>query len=207
MNNRCVLAICLSVMIFGVQANCQNQKKVTPVIEIGAGRSVEANSGYGYCVPGLATELSLGLDIRIDDKWSVMPQIGHNAMFGDALHLFLGYIGEDFDVYSFYNATILGRYWFKDDLAIGVGPAIYLTNGNDTYYIDADPSDPRNGLEKIKPWDFGIRAVLTKDCGKHWRIGALSNVGLRNMLYQYPEVGITGHTHLFSFCFTAGFRF
>ena len=55
---------------------------------------------------------------------------------------------------------------------------------------NADPSDPRGGLVKIKPWDYGLRAALTKDCGKHWRIGAIANVGQRDMLYQYPDVGI-----------------
>lgn len=202
-----ILTTLLSVSIFGLSANAQNEKKVTPVLEIGAGLSVEADSGYGECVKGLATELSFGLDIRLDDNWSVMPQIGHNIMFGDAWYLFRNYIGADYDVFSFFNASVLGRYRFDDGVAVGFGPAIYITEGKAAYYIDADPSDPRDGLVKIKPWDFGLRAALTKDYGKHWRIGALANVGLRDMLYQYPDVGITGHTHLFSFCFTAGFRF
>ena len=201
------ISIVLFAVLCSVTINAQEVKKVTPVLEIGAGLSVEANSGYGECVKGLATEFSFGLDIRLDDKWSVMPQIGHNIMFGDALYLFRGYIGADYDVYSFYNASILGRYKLDNGVAVGFGPAIYITEGKDTYYIDADPSDPREGLVKIKPWDFGLRAALTKDYGKHWRIGALANVGLRDMLYQYPDVGITGHTHLFSLCFTAGFRF
>ncbi len=204
---RIILATILSVTIFGFSANAQNEKKITPVLEIGAGLSLEAKSGYGEYVKGLATELSFGLDIRLDDKWSVMPQIGHNLMIGDAWYLIRGYIGADYDVYSFYNAAVLGRYWFGNRLAIGFGPAVYITGGKYTYYIDADPSDPRSGLVKIKPWDFGLRAAFTKDYGKHWRIGALANVGLRDMLYQYPDVGITGHTHLFSLYFIAGFRF
>lgn len=201
------ISIVLFAVLCSVTINAQEVKKVTPVLEIGAGLSLEANSGYGECVKGLATEFSFGLDIRLDDKWSVMPQIGHNIMFGDAWYLFRGYIGADYDVYSFYNASILGRYKLDNGVAVGFGPAIYITEGKDTYYIDADPSDPREGLVKIKPWDFGLRAALTKDYGKHWRIGALANVGLRDMLYQYPDVGITGHTRLFSLCFTAGFRF
>lgn len=207
MSIRIFLSIFLSITIFGISANAQTEKKITPVLELGAGLSVEADSGYGECVKGLATEFSFGLDIRLDGKWSVMPQIGHNIMFGDAWYLFRGYIGADYDVYSFYNASVLGRFKLDDGVAVGFGPAIYITEGKDTYYIDADPSDPREGLVKIKPWDFGLRAALTKDYGKHWRIGVLANVGLRNMLYQYPDVGITGHTHLFSLCFTAGFRF
>lgn len=201
------ISIVLFAVLCSVTINAQEVKKVTPVLEIGAGLSVEANSGYGECVKGLATEFSFGLDIRLDDKWSVMPQIGHNIMFGDAWYLFRGYIGADYDVYCFYNASILGRYKLDNGVAVGFGPAIYITEGKDTYYIDADPSDPREGLVKIKPWDYGLRVALTKDYGKHWRIGALANVGLRDMLYQYPDVGITGHTRLFSLCFTAGFRF
>ena len=204
---RNIIAALLAVTLSGISANAQNERKVTPVLELGAGLSVEANSGYGECVKGLATEFSFGLDIRLDDKWSVMPQIGHNIMFGDAWYLFRGYIGADYDVFSFYNAAVLGRYRLDDGVAVGFGPAIYITEGKDTYYIDADPSDPREGLVKIKPWDFGLRATLTKDYGKHWRLGALANIGLRNMLCQYPEYRVSGNTHLFSFCLTAGFRF
>ena len=201
------ISVVLFAVLCSVTINAQEVRKVTPVLEIGAGLSVEANSGYGECVKGLATEFSFGLDIRLDDKWSVMPQIGHNIMFGDAWYLFRRYDGFDYDVYSFYNASVLGRYKLDSGVAVGFGPAIYITEMEDAYYIDADFSDPRNSLVKIKPWDFGLRAALTKDYGKHWRIGVLANVGLRNMLYQYPDVGITGHTHLFSLCFTAGFRF
>lgn len=199
--------IIILLLVGTVLSNAQNGKKIIPVLEIGTGLSVEAYSGYGERVNGLATELSFGLEIRLYDKWSVMPQIGHNTMFGDAWHLFRNYVGADFDVYSFYNAAVLGRYKLDDGVAIGFGPAISITEGEPTYYIDADPFDPRAGLVKIKPCDFGLRAALTKDYGEHWRIGALANVGLRNMLYQYPNVGITGHTHLFSLCLTIGFRF
>lgn len=199
------------VIIFAVlcsaSLHAQEGKKVTPVLEIGTGLSVEANSGYGERVKGLATVFNLGLDINLDEKWSVMPQIGHNTMIGDAWYLFRGYIGADYDVFSFFNAAVLGQYKLDDGFAVGFGPAFYITEGKETYYIDADPFDPRNGLVKIKPWDFGLRASLTQDYGKHWRIGALANVGLRDMLNQYPDVGITGHTHLFSICITCGFRF
>ena len=201
------ISVVLLAVLCSVTINAQEARKVTPVLEIGTGLSVEANSGYGECVKGLATELSFGLDIRLDEKWSMMPQIGHNIMFGDAWYLFRGYIGADYDVLSFYNASVLGRYKLDDGVAVGFGPAVFITEGESTYYIDADPSDPRGGLVKIKPWDFGFRAALTNDYGKHWRLGVLANVGLRDMLYQHPDVGITGHTHLFSLCITGGFRF
>ena len=77
------ISIVLFAVLCSVTINAQEVKKVTQVLEIGAGLSVEANSGYGECVMGLATEFSFGLDIRLDDKWYVMPQIGHNIMFRD----------------------------------------------------------------------------------------------------------------------------
>ena len=207
MNSRFLLVTLISVTVFGFSANAQNEKKVTPVLEIGAGLSLEQNSYSGRWIPGLATEFNFGLEIRLDNKWSVMPQIGHNLMYGEVLHAVLGYVGCDFDVYSFYNAAVLGRYRIKDGMAVGFGPAIYITGNNDTYYIDADPSDPLNGRTKIKPLDLCVRTTLTWDLGEHWRIGALANIGLRNMMLQYPDIGVTGHTHLFSLCFIAGYRF
>lgn len=201
------ILIAFFAILCSASLHAQSEKKVTPVLEIGAGLSVKTNSGYGESVNGLATEFTLGLEIRLDDKWSVMPQIGHNLMLNDLKTLFADYIGSDPDYFSFYNAAVLGRYKLEDGVAIGFGPAVYITEDRDTYYIDANPSDPRNGRAKIKPWDFGLRATLTKDCGKHWRIGALANVGLRNMLCQYPDAGVTGSTHLYSLCFTVGFRF
>lgn len=201
-----ILFVLLTVLC-SASLQAQSEKKVTPVLEVGAGLSVKTNSGYGESVNGLATEFTLGLEIRLDDKWSVMPQIGHNLMLNDLKGLFGDYLGGDPDYFSFYNAAVLGRYKLEDGVAIGFGPAFYIIEDKDTYYIDADPSDPRNGRAKLKPWDFGLRATLTKDCGKHWRIGALANVGLRNMLCQYPDAGVTGSTHLYSLCFTVGFRF
>ncbi len=201
------LVVILFAVLCSASVIAQNEKAVVPVLEVGAGLSLEVLSGYGELMPGLATELNFGLEIRVDDKWSVMPQIGHNTMIGAAWYLFLGYVGGDIDVYSFFNTAVLGRYKLDDGLALGFGPAFYITEGEDTYYIDSNPFDPRAGLVKIKPWDFGLRATVTKDYGEHWRIGALANVGLRNMLIQYPDVGISGHTYLFSYCFTAGFRF
>lgn len=203
MNVHYLLTTLISVTVFGIAAAGQNEKKITPVLEIGAGLSAEAASGYGE--RGLATDVSFGLEIYQNEKWSVMPQIGFNTMFD--WDYFRGYVGGDYDTFGFLNASVLGRYRIDDGMAVGFGPAIYHTAWKTNYYIDADPFDPRNELAKIKPWDFGLRASLSQDYGKHWRVGVLANIGLRNMKCQYPEVGITGHTHLFSLNLFAGYRF
>ena len=200
-----ILTVCAIAM--HVPSMAQSVKKLTPVVEMGAGLSIENKSGYGETVYGLATMISVGLDIRVDEKWSIMPSVGHNTMFGDAIQLFSGAIGSDFDVFDFFNAAILGRLHSDGGITIGFGPVAFLRAHHSTYYIDWDPDDPRNGLEKIKPWDLGLRATFDKELSRHWTLGAQFNAGLRNMMIQYPSAGISGTMHLFSLTFTAGYRF
>ena len=182
-------------------------KRCTPVFELGAGLSLESKHGAMDSQSGLATALSFALDVRLNDRWSVMPSIGHNLMLGDFIHMVRGYVGADFDVFAFHNAAVLGRYHLDDGYILSLGPAVHFTEGHEKYYIDANPDDPRNNLEKIKRVDYTVRARIDKEIGLHWQIGAQFNAGLRNMMIQYPEIPLTGDIHLFSLCLIAGLRF
>lgn len=194
------------LFLFAGLAGAQ-EKKVTPIFEIGAGASLETRNGYGETVGGLATELSLGLDVLFSEKWSVMPSVGHNAMIGGGFGAFVRRVGADADFHDFINAACLFRYHDARGMTIGFGPAVHVKYHEDTYYIDADPSDHRNGKEKLKPFDIALRTSITEDVGKHWLFGVRADLGLRNMLMQYPDLGISGHDHLLSLYLVAGLRF
>lgn len=203
-----VLACLLATALF---ADAQTeQKKVRPFIELGAGLSYVTNNGYDESVTGMGLSLSGGLDIRVNDKWSISPSVGHIDMIGDAWYFFRGYIGADYDCVSMFDCSLLASYHFISEGAgyvFGLGPALFLTNGDERYYIDADPSDPRAGLKKNHKTDIGIRMSFAREFGKHWYLGVQANAGLRNMMIQYPDCGIDGSKHLFTALFTAGFKF
>ena len=92
-------------------------------------------------------------------------------------------------------------------MVIGLGPQFSYMVSPDTYYIDADPNDPRDGKEKFKRWDIGLQPSIVFQSGRHWQWGFEASVGLRNMLRQYPEYSVSGSVHLHNIMFICGWRF
>lgn len=200
------IAAALAVSVLALNA----QKKVRPFIELGAGVSYETCNGYGEPVSGLSTSLSAGLDIMLNENWSIMPTIGQYDYTGNPKEVFQGYEGVDYDIISMFSCAVLGNYHFDVNgkkFIVGLGPALYFIENTDKYYIDWDPNDPRAGLAKNKSKDWGLRASFARDLRKHWTIGINGNIGLGNVLIQYPDLGITGNNHLFSLNGFVAFKF
>ena len=129
--------------------------------------------------PGAVLRLSYGLDIRLDDQWSVMPGVGLRAQLSQIDHFMA--VGNDPDGMSLADVFVTARYHFESDgtrMVVGLGPALSIMTSADTYYVDADPSDPLDGKEKFKRYDLGLQPSITFLRGKHFQWGFEGSIGL-----------------------------
>lgn len=176
-------------------------------------RSVEpcVSAGIGLWLPslmndtegGLAIQLSAGLDINMGGAWSVMPAVAYRELadwdgFSDK-------VGSDNDDYSFVDLSVSARYHAGNGWTVGIGPYYSVTTRTDSWYIDADPTDPIGGCDKIKRGGYGIQPSADYRIGEHWKLGVLANIGLNNMRVAYPTYKST--EYISSVLFTVGFTF
>lgn len=159
--------------------------------------------------PGITLRVSYGLDCPILGNWSLMPGVGVRAQAGDVRHW--GWVGGDIDSMSQADFFLTLRYHLENEdgsrTILGLGPALSYMIFKDTYYIDADPSDPLNRKEKFKRYDLGLQPSLTFLRGKHFQWGLEANIGLLNALRPYPEYHRTGSIHLHYLILTFGWHF
>lgn len=142
----------------------------------------------------LAGRLSYGPDIYLSKQWSVMPEVG-GKYFIQGLFA-LGSSGADIDTFSYLDFTVSGRLHFDDGIILGLGPMLSYTWTQDTYYIDADPTDPLHRKPKNKRVGLSLRPTLTFASTGRWRFGVEAEIGLLNAMVQYPEYHCTGNKHL-----------
>lgn len=171
-------------------------------------------------LPGHVFRISYGLDFRMNDRWSLMPGVGLRAQTASLIGMFA--IGGDVDVMAAADVFCALRYHLQAGncrIIFGLGPDVsYLTKS--TYYIDADPSDPRNREQKFYRFDYGLQPSVTFRMGKHWQWGLEANFGLRNMRIPYEftyspfgdtdaiaHVSVKGSTYLHTVALTCGFNF
>lgn len=153
----------------------------------------------------LAGRLSYGLDIYCSDRWSVMPEAGGKFYWEGAFAI--GAVGANFDSFSYLDFTVSARYHFADGMILGLGPMLSYTWTPGKYYIDADPSDPLNGKAKNTPLNLSLRPSLTFATAGRWRFGVEAEIGLLNVMVQYPEYGRTGNRHIHAVRLVVGVRF
>ena len=85
-------------MLAGIPAWSQtqpSQKRLENQIMIGAGLFGETGNRARNVFPGAVLRLSYGLDVKIGDKWSLMPGAGIRAQLGEVNHI--GWVGGDPD--------------------------------------------------------------------------------------------------------------
>ena len=184
------------------------RKPLESNLMIGAGLFGETGNRARDLFPGAVFRLSYGLDMKMGDKWSVMPGAGIRTQLGNVNHL--GWVGADPEEMSMADIFCQTRCHIKSEgteMVVYIGPQLSFMTLPDTYYIDADPDDPRNGREKFKNWDLALQPGIIFRSGKHWQWGFEASFGLRNMLHQYPELNLTGNVHLHNFMFIFGWKF
>ena len=175
---------------------------------LGGGLFMESGSWSGGNNPGLVLRVSYGLDVRLDDRWSVMPGAGLRDQLGDIRHFM--WDGGDPDGMSMADFFVIGRYHFEsegDRIVVGFGPSASYMVTKDTYYVDADPMDPLNGKEKFNRFDLAVQPSVMFLHGKHFQWGLEGSVGLLNAMRQYPEYRRTGSIRLHYLALTCGWHF
>ncbi|MCQ2147412.1 MAG: PorT family protein [Bacteroidales bacterium] len=195
-----IKAVVISLVTVSICSLASAQtKRLDNNIQLGIGVS-GSNSGDA----GLATKLSYGLDIAITPSWSIMPSIGHQIL--NEYIFYFGMVGGDYDIFEMATFSVAPRF-HKNGVNIGVGPYFSWILGDETYYIDADPNDPLNNKSEIGSFDYGIQPSISFDVRKHWRFGVEAEIGLPNVMIQYPEYQMTGTRRLKAIMATACFHF
>ena len=205
-----IITLALLALTAGLVSAQENQfwKRLENNVLLGGGLFLESGlQSYGNN-PGAVLRVSYGLDVRLNEKWSVMPGAGLRTQLSDIRHF--GWVGGDPDGMAMADVFVLGRYHFESDgsrIVLGLGPALSYMVSPDTYYIDADPSDPLNGKEKFNRFDLGLQPSVMFLHGKHFQWGFEGSIGILNALRQYPEYGRTGSIHLHYLAVTCGWHF
>lgn len=198
----------LSAFLFAVIVSAQ-EKRLESNVMMGGGLFLESGYPGHEENPGAVLRLSYGLDRKVSEKWSVMPGFGSRIQLGDIRHL--GWVGGDPDEMVMLDAFVSARYHFTDadgtKTVIGLGPALSYSIAPDTYYIDADPSDPRNAKEKFHRFSLGIQPSVTFRTDRHFQWGLEASIGLLNELRQYPEYHVAGSIHFHYLAVMCGWRF
>ena len=233
------LLIAASILFLSLSTiHAQNTKKVESNLTLTIGTFFETGSYNGnmnWCelfsstnsfhplyifLPGHVSRISYGLDIRMNDRWSLMPGAGLRAQTASLLGMFS--IGADIDMMAAADAFCVLRYHFlvgKYHFLVGLGPDVSFFS-RETYYIDADPADPRNRQQKFYRFDYGLQPSIAIRTGKHWQWGLEANIGLRNMRIPYEfsytpswsqeesgHISVKGSTHFNTGALTCGFIF
>ena len=106
----------MSALLVSVSAFAQQNatwKRLESNFQLGGGLFLES----GYLAreenPGAVLRLSYGLDIRLDDQWSVMPGVGLRAQLSQIDHFMA--VGNDPDGMSLADVFVTARYHFESD--------------------------------------------------------------------------------------------
>ncbi|MCR5709741.1 MAG: hypothetical protein K6G79_04595 [Bacteroidales bacterium] len=215
-----ILILFLSFPVLNAQDRFPcNGKPVESNIQFSRGSFIETGSYRtpmffqrwdGLPIPALslAVHLSYGLDIRLDDNWSLMPGAALRAQTASLL-LMTG-VGADIDILSFADAFCTLSYHMQAGtcgIVFSLGPVASYSLNKSTYYIDADPRDPLNNLQKFHDFDYGLQPGVTFRMGKAWQWGLEATLGLRNMRIQYPQHGVDATTRFNTVSVFCGFHF
>jgi len=201
-----LLALSWSFIAFS-QEN-ESYKRLESNIQIAGGLFAESGDCADDVFPGGVLRFSYGLDVRLNDKWSVMPGAGIRGQFGELNHI--GWDGGDPDSMEMADFFCQARYHFESEgirMVVGLGPQFSYMTGMDTYYVDADPNDPINGKDKFTRWSISALPSISFLHGKHFQWGFEASIGLSNSMKQYPEYNCEGSILLHYFAVSCGWHF
>ena len=199
-----VAASMLSILAFSQES--QSWKRFENNLQLGGGLFLETGNDHrikaGKQNPGTVLRLSYGLDIRFNEKWSVMPGAGFRTQAGGLRNR--REYGAYNDCMSLTDLFLTARYHLdsgKSRIVFGLGPAI-------SYIVSPAYYDYDHDLEKFRRLDVGIQPSVTFLHGEHFQWGVEANIGLSDIRLRYLELNMPfDSTYQHYLALTCGWHF
>ena len=132
--------------------------------------------------PGTAISLQYGFEKSIGENWAIMPVVGYEELsegfFRSAKD------GEDLDNLCNVNVSLNAVYKLNSPgfvTSIGFGPQVSFDTKRERFFIDSNPADPMNKINKFKKNDIGIKAFVMFNTGSRFFWGVQTYIGLKNI--------------------------
>lgn len=165
-------------------------------------------SKYFRTDKGFSVKLGYGLNYYFTEMFSLMGGLAYRE---EAMVRFGNWDGGDDDSFSFIDVPVVFQVHLKDNenpngkWMVGLGLVYSHCNGNDQYYIDADPNDPLDGEIKIKDNYISLMPCAAYEI-KHFRFGVEAYIGLNDVNRKYEGL-VNGKKRLSNICGVVAFKF
>lgn len=106
----------LLLFFFATAASAQVEKRLQNYFQIAGGLFSESGSGANDVFPGAMLRFSYGLDIKLNNDWSIMPGAGIRAQIAEINHL--GWVGGDPDMMEMADFYCQARYHQEADVGL-----------------------------------------------------------------------------------------
>lgn len=156
---------------------------------------------------GLTFKLGYGLNYYFSEQWSVMPGVGYREVIENAFKAEKD--GGNDDHFTFIDVPVIAQYHIgngKDSWTLGLGPVFSFCVGNTSYNINADPKDPRNGVDKCKSFSLALQPSIAYQFAKHWKVGIEGHINLTDMKNK-DDIYLDGSRHTHHVAAVVGFNF
>ena len=145
---------------------------------------------------GLMLKLGYGLNVYFSEDWSVMPGVAYREVSENTFKSSKD--GANDKHFKFIDVPVIAQYHIgngKDSWTVGLGPVFSFCVGNDTYSINSDPKNPKNGIELCKPFSISLQPSVAYQFAKHWRVGAEYQFSLTDMKHK-DDIYLDGSRHV-----------
>ena len=194
----------------------QAWKRFENNIQLGGGLFLESGKNASEQNPGLTVRISYGMDIRLNEQWSVMPGVGFTGFRGQLAERLKGGLGGFSHAGGLVDLFVSTRYHIvlnRSGIVLGLGPSLSYMALQKQYHLPSAPNeydddDKVNHKDVFNPITLGLMPSIILQHGKHFQWGLEANIGLTNAMRQYPETErYTGTVGLHYLTLACGWRF
>lgn len=196
---RLFLACALLCMALSAQAQ---HRPITHHAFAGLGLLIDSEGSHSNV--GITAKAGYGMNIRLSERWSVMPGVGVREM---TERPFYDEDGGDDDHFVFLDVPVMLQYHLSatpDGWMFGLGPVFSFCLDNEHHYVNAIPDGYYSEQNKIHTFSVGVQSGVAYQF-KHFRIGIEGNIGLADIARK--DKRFTESKHLHDVMLVVGYRF